>query len=333
MSFSRIAGVGHYVPKRVVTNQELEKRMDTTDAWIQERTGIRERHFFDPDKDTVANMGAAAAQMALDRAGLNAQDVDFIVFATLSSDYYFPGSGVLMQRELGIPGIGALDIRTQCTGFIYSLSVADQFIKSGMYRRVLVVGSEIQSSIMNISNEGRAMAVIFGDGAGAAVLEATGDANHRILSTHLHADGRYAEELMQKEPGGSRRGRWMTPEMVEAGGADPYMNGSMVFKHAVIRFPEVIQEALDANGYEAKDLDLLIPHQANLRISEFVRQKLNLPEEKVFNNIQRYGNTTAGSIPIALSEAYEAGKIKPGSLVCLAAFGSGFTWASALLRW
>ncbi len=333
MSYSKIAGVGHYVPQRVVTNQELEERMDTTDAWIQERTGIRERRFFDPDKDTVASMGAAAARIALDRAGLRNQDIDFIVFATLSSDYYFPGSGVLMQRELGIPGIGALDVRTQCTGFIYALSVADQFIKSGMYRNVLVVGSEIQSSIMNISNEGRAMAVIFGDGAGAVVLQATDDTYHRILSTHLHADGRYAEELMQKEPGGSRRGRWMTREMIEAGGADPYMNGSTVFKHAVVRFPEVIQEALNANGQTPQDIDLLIPHQANLRISEFVRQKLNLPEEKVFNNIQRYGNTTAGSIPIALSEAWEAGKVKENDLICLAAFGSGFTWASALIRW
>jgi 3-oxoacyl-[acyl-carrier-protein] synthase-3 len=202
-----------------------------------------------------------------------------------------------------------------------------------MYRTVLVVGSEIQSSIMNISNEGRAMAVIFGDGAGAVVLQASTDGGHRILSTHLHADGRYAEELMQKEPGGSRPGRWMTREMVEAGGADPYMNGSTVFKHAVVKFPEVIQEALDAQGLTAQDIDLLIPHQANLRISEFVRQKMGLPEEKVFNNIQKYGNTTAASIPIALSEAWEAGRIQPGHLVCLAAFGSGFTWASALIRW
>lgn len=333
MNYARILGCGHYVPERIVTNQELETRMDTTDAWIQERTGIRERRFFDPDSDTVASMGARAARTALQRAGLQPQDVDFIVFATLSSDYYFPGSGVLMQRELAIPGIPALDVRMQCSGFVYALSIADQFIRTGMYRTVLVVGSEIQSSIMNISNEGRAMAVIFGDGAGAVVLQASHDPGHRILSTHLHADGRYAEELMQKEPGGSRPGRWMTRERIEAGGADPYMNGSTVFKHAVVKFPEVIQEALDAQGLTAQDLDLLIPHQANLRISEFVRQKMGLPEEKVFNNIQKYGNTTAASIPIALSEAWEAGRIQPGHLVCLAAFGSGFTWASALIRW
>jgi 3-oxoacyl-[acyl-carrier-protein] synthase-3 len=333
MNYARIIGCGHYVPKRIVTNQELETRMDTTDAWIQERTGIRERRFFDPDSDTVASMGARAARTALERAGLQPQDVDFIVFATLSSDYYFPGSGVLMQRELAIPGIPALDVRMQCSGFMYALSIADQFIRTGMYRTVLVVGSEIQSSMMNISNEGRAMAVIFGDGAGAVVLQASTDSSHRILSTHLHADGRYAEELMQKEPGGSRAGRWMTREMIEAGGADPYMNGSTVFKHAVVKFPEVIGEALDAQGLTAQDIDLLIPHQANLRISEFVRQKMGLPEEKVFNNIQKYGNTTAASIPIALSEAWEAGRIQPSHLVCLAAFGSGFTWASALIRW
>jgi len=333
MSYARIIGCGHYVPERIVTNQELEIRMDTTDAWIQERTGIRERRFFNPDSDTVAGMGTRAARTALERAGLQPQDVDFIVFATLSSDYYFPGSGVLMQRELEIPGIPALDVRMQCSGFVYALSIADQFIRTGMYQTVLVVGSEIQSSIMNISNEGRAMAVIFGDGAGAVVLQASTDPGHRILSTHLHADGRYAEELMQKEPGGSRPGRWMTREMIEAGGADPYMNGSTVFKHAVVKFPEVIGEALDAQGLMAQDIDLLIPHQANLRISEFVRQKMGLPEEKVFNNIQKYGNTTAASIPIALSEAWEAGRIQPGHLVCLAAFGSRFTWASALIRW
>jgi len=333
MSYARIIGCGHYVPERIVTNQELETRMDTTDAWIQERTGIRERRFFNPDFDTVAGMGARAARTALERAGLQPQDVDFIVFATLSSDYYFPGSGVLMQRELEIPGIPALDVRMQCSGFVYALSIADQFIRTGMYQTVLVVGSEIQSSIMNISNEGRAMAVIFGDGAGAVVLKASTDPSHRILSTHLHADGRYAEELMQKEPGSSRPGRWMTREMIEAGGADPYMNGSTVFKHAVVKFPEIIGEALDAQGLTAQDIDLLIPHQANLRISEFVRQKMGLPEEKVFNNIQKYGNTTAASIPIALNEAWEAGRIQPGYLVCLAAFGSGFTWASALIRW
>jgi 3-oxoacyl-[acyl-carrier-protein] synthase-3 len=278
-------------------------------------------------------MGARAARVALERAGLQPPDVNFIVFATITPDYYFPGGGVLVQRELDIPTIGALDIRNQCSGFIYALSVADQFIKSGMYKTVLVIGSEIQSSLLDLSDEGRGMAVIFGDGAGAVVLQATEDPAHRILSTHLHADGRYAEELMVKDPGSSRPGRWITPEMIETGGTDPYMNGQAVFKQAVVRFPEVIREALEKNGCAASDIDLLVPHQANLRITNHVQETMGLPAEKVVSNIQRYGNTTAASIPIALSEAWEAGRIQPGNLVCLAAFGSGFTWASALIRW
>lgn len=333
MYYSKITGVGHYVPARVVTNQDLEKLMDTSDAWIQERTGIKERRFFEPGTDTVANMGTRAARMAMHRAGIEASDVDFIVFATITPDYYFPGCGVLLQRELGLTSIGALDIRNQCTGFIYAISVADQFIKTGMYKNILVVGAEIQSTIMDISNKGRTMAVIFGDGAGAVVLQATEDKEHRILSTHLHADGKYAEELIVKDPGSSREGRWINKEMIESGGTDPYMNGNAVFKHAVIRFPEVIKEALDANGYGKEDIDMLVPHQANYRITSYVREQLGLPEEKVFSNIHKYGNTTAASIPIALSEACQEGKIQPGDLVCLAAFGSGFTWGSALIRW
>ncbi len=333
MLFSKITGVGHYVPERVVTNQELEQYMSTTDAWIRERTGIQERRYFKPGTDTVANMGTRAARVALERAGLQPRDVDFIVFASITPDYYFPGGGVIVQRELGLETVGALDVRNQCSGFLYALSVADQFIKGGMYRTILVIGSEIQSSLIDLSDKGRAMAVIFGDGAGAVVLQATEDPQHRILSTHLHADGRHAEELMVKDPGSSRAGRWITKETVEAGGTDPYMNGQAVFKQAVIRFPEVIREALDKNGYGPGDIDLLVPHQANLRISTHVQETLGLAPEKVVNNIQRYGNTTAASIPIALSEAWEAGRVQPGHLVCLAAFGSGFTWASALIKW
>lgn len=333
MTYSTITGVGHYVPERIVTNHDLERLIDTSDAWIQERTGIRERRFFQPGTDTVSSMGSRASRIALERAGLQPQDIEFIIFATITPDYYFPGCGVLLQRELDIPGIGALDIRNQCTGFIYAVSVADQFIKSGMYKTILVVGAEIQSSVMDISDKGRAMAVIFGDGAGAVIMQASGHPKRHVLSTHLHADGRYAEELIVKDPGGSRAGRWISKEMIDSGGTDPFMNGNAVFKHAVARFPEVIMEALQANGYSVADIDMLIPHQANLRITSYVREKLNLSEEKVFTNIEKYGNTTAASIPIALSEAWEAGKIKPGHLVCLAAFGSGFTWGSALLRW
>ena len=333
MPHSQITGAGHYLPETVVTNHDLEKLMDTSDAWIRERTGIRERRYFTPGIDTVANMAARAARMALANAGLQPADVDFIVFATITPDYYFPGCGVLLQRELGLAGTGALDIRNQCSGFIYALSVADQFIRSGMYKTVLVVGSEIQSTFVDMTTEGRNVAVIFGDGAGAVVLQATDDAGHRILSTHLHADGTYAEELAVKDPGSSRPGHWITHEMIDNGGTTVVMNGQNVFKHAVVRFPEVIQEALDANGYTTADINLLIPHQANLRITNHVGGKMGLPPEKVMSNIEHYGNTTAASIPIALSEALAQGRIQSGDLVCLAAFGSGFTWASALIRW
>ncbi|RYF78068.1 MAG: beta-ketoacyl-ACP synthase III, partial [Cytophagaceae bacterium] len=266
-------------------------------------------------------------------AGVTAADVDLIVYATITPDYYFPGSAFLMQRELGMDGIAVIDVRQQCSGFVYALSIADQFIKGGTYKTVLVIGSEIQSSLLNKSTEGRNVAVIFGDGAGAAVVQATTDPDHRILSTHLHADGRYAEDLMVKDPGSSRDGRWLTEATLAAGDYNVAMNGNAVFKHAVVRFMEVINEALDANGYTADDLDLLVPHQANIRISDYVRQQMNLPAEKVFNNIHKYGNTTAASIPIAMTEAFDEGRIQPGNLVCLAAFGSGFTWASALIRW
>jgi 3-oxoacyl-[acyl-carrier-protein] synthase-3 len=330
---TEIAGVGHYVPDRVVPNAELEQLMDTTDAWIQERTGIKERRWFEEGKDTTANMGANAARRALEQAGLQPDDVQLIVFATLSPDYIFPGSGVLLQRELGIKdNIPALDVRNQCSGFVYALSVGDQFIRTGMYDTVLVVGSEIHSSGLDKSTRGRAVSVIFGDGAGAVVLRPCTREGHGILSTHLHAQGEFAEELIVKEPGSNREDR-VRVAMENQEEMYPYMNGTNVFKHAVVRFPQVINEALTQNGYQPSDVDMLIPHQANLRITQFVQQKMQLPDDKVFSNIQRYGNTTAASVPIALSEAIEAGKIKRGDLVCLAAFGSGFTWASALIRW
>lgn len=331
--YSSIKGLGFYVPDHVVTNDDLTQYMATSDAWIQERTGIKQRRFFTYGKDTNASMATAASRTALERAGLRASDVELIVYATLSPDYYFPGSAFLMQRELGLEGIPVIDVRQQCSGFVYALSIADQFIKTGMYKTALVVGSEIQSTLMDKTTEGRGVAVIFGDGAGAAVLQATTDPDHRILSTHLHADGRYAEELYLKDPGSSRPDHFITADTASAGGASVVMNGNTVFKHAVVRFMEVINESLAANGYQADDISLLVPHQANIRISEYVRQQMNLPEEKVFNNIQFYGNTTAASIPIALTEAYEQGRVKPGDLICLAAFGSGFTWASALIRW
>ncbi|GAB3889129.1 3-oxoacyl-ACP synthase III family protein [Spirosoma agri] len=332
-TYSRITGLGFYVPDNIVTNDDLTQYMETSDAWIQERTGIKQRRFFTYGKETNSSMATAAARMALDRAGLDAKAVDLIVYATLSPDYYFPGSAFLMQRELGLEGTAVIDIRQQCSGFVYALSIADQFIKSGMYKTALVIGSEIQSTFLDKTTEGRGIAVIFGDGAGAAVVQATTDPEHRILSTHLHADGRYAEELYLKDPGSSRPDHFITADTATSGGSRVVMNGNTVFKHAVVRFMEVINEGLNANGYTHEDLDLLVPHQANIRISGYVQQQMNLPDEKVFNNIQKYGNTTAASIPIALTEAFEQGKIKSGDLVCLAAFGSGFTWASALIKW
>lgn len=333
MRNSRIVGMGFYVPENVVTNNDLSKMMDTDDQWIQERTGIKERRWVVPGEDSTSGMGVKAATMALEQANMDASEIDFIVFATLSPDYYFPGPGVLVQQALGLDTIGALDVRNQCSGFIYGLSVADQYIKTGMYKNVLVIGSELHSGGLDKTTRGRGVSVIFGDGAGAAVLSACDEAKG-ILSTHLHSEGAHATELALIGPATNR---WVNEIIAENDDKDesyfPYMNGSYVFKHAVTRFPQVIGEALEKNGYSASDIDMLIPHQANLRISQFVQKKLQLSDDQVFNNIMKYGNTTAASIPIALTEAVQKGKVSEGDLVCLAAFGSGFTWASALIRW
>lgn len=332
MAFSIITGTGHYLPERVVTNAELSEIIDTSDEWIVERTGIHERRFIDPSHDTLANMAAKASEMALKNAKMNASEIDFIIFATITPDYFFPGSGVLLQRELGIETIGAMDIRNACSGFIYALSTADAFIRSGMYKNILVIGGEIQSTALDLTTRGRNTAVIFGDGVGAVIVSASESPG--ILSTHLHSEGKYAEELYVKDPGSSRPHAERQPEQIlDTSSFKVYMNGNMVFKHAVLRFMEAINEALEHNGLKKEDIDLLIPHQANLRISQFIQKKLDLSDDRVYNNIMRYGNTTAASIPIALSEAVSEGKIKNDDLVCFAAFGSGFTWASALLKW
>lgn len=332
MLHSKITGVGKYLPETVVTNGDLSKLMDTTDEWIIERTGIKERRFFKEGEDSVSSMGAKAAEQALARAGKKPEDVDFIVFATLSSDYNFPGSGVLMQRKLPFRQIGALDVRAQCSGFIYALSVADQYIRSGTYKTILVVGSEVQSNVFEMSDRGRNMAVIFGDGAGAVVLEATEEANKGILTTKLHSDGRFAEELFLEHPGSRRKERF-NADMIEKGELLPYMNGKLVFMNAVKYFPEVIREALTECNLKEADIDLLVPHQANARITVAVQREFNLPDEKVVSNIDKYGNTTAASIPIGLCEAWEEGRVKEGDLIAIAGFGSGFMWASALIRW
>jgi 3-oxoacyl-[acyl-carrier-protein] synthase III len=349
MNRSKIAGIGMYVPDNVFTNADMMKYMDTSDEWIQERTGIKERRFAHRTRETTTTMAIKAAEIAIERAGITAQDIDFIVFATLSPDYYFPGCGVLVQRAMKMKEIGALDVRNQCSGFVYALSVADQFIKTGMYKNILVIGSEKHSFGLDFSTRGRNVSVIFGDGAGAVVLQPATNEGQGILSTHLHSDGESAEILAMYNPG-THANYWteqnlaqfdeaaigemfMSHQMIDAAQNFPFMDGPSVFKKAVVKFPEVIMEALAANGCQPSDINMLIPHQANLRISQFVQQKLGLRDDQVHNNIQYYGNTTAASVPIALCEAWQQGKVKEGDLVCLAAFGSGFTWASALIRW
>jgi len=331
---SKISGLGYYVPDNVVTNDDLSKIMDTNDEWIVERTGIHERRHKVLEEDTTSGMGVKAAKKAMERAGVKAEDIDFVVFATLSPDYYFPGPGVMLQKALGLNTVAALDIRAQCSGFIYALSVADQYIKTGMYKTILVVGSEVHSAGLDMTTRGRAVSVIFGDGAGAAVLTRSEDETG-ILSTHIHSQGEHAEELALIAPG--MGGRWVSDILKDNDPDDlsymPHMNGQFVFKNAVVRFSEVIMEGLEANNLQVSDIDMLIPHQANLRISQFIQQKFGLSDDQVYNNIQKYGNTTAASVPIALTEAWEQGKIKAGDLVVLAAFGSGFTWGSVVLKW
>ena len=344
-----IAGIGHYVPANIVTNNDLLQYMDTSDEWIQERTGIKERRYAHRTEETTTTMGVEAATIAMQRAGITKDEVDFIIFATISPDYYFPGCGVLLQRAMQMKEVGALDIRNQCSGFVYALSVADQFIKTGMYKNILLVASEKHSFGLDFSTRGRNISVIFGDGAAAVVLQPAKEEGRGILSTHLHSDGENAEMLAMCNPG-THANHWlqqpvadfdeapvgemfMSHAMIDKAQNFPNMDGQAVFKKAVVKFPEVIMEALTQNNFTTADLKLLVPHQANLRIAQFVQQKLKLRDDQVFNNIQKFGNTTAASIPIALSEAWEHGKIKNGDLICVAAFGSGFTWASALMRW
>jgi len=347
MLSSKIAGIGKYLPSNVVTNQDLTAYMETSDEWIVERTGIKERRYAHRTEETTTTMAVEAAKIAIERAGTTAADIDFIVFATLSPDYYFPGCGVLVQRAMGMKEIGALDIRNQCSGFVYALSVADQFIKTGMYKNILVIGSEKHSFGLDFNTSGRNVSVIFGDGAGAVVLQPATSEGQGILSTHLHSDGAAAEILAMYNPG-THANHWgeyanfdeaeigqmfMSHNMIDSAQNFPFMDGPSVFKKAIVKFPEVILEALQNNGYTPSDLNMLIPHQANLRIAQFVQQKLGLRDDQVYNNIMQYGNTTAASVPIALCEAFENNLIKEGDLVCLAAFGSGFTWASALIKW
>lgn len=330
MRGSRLTGMGHYLPERVVTNADLSELMDTTDEWIVKRTGIRERRWVEGDVG-ASDLAVHAANQALEDAGLDATDLDMIIFATLSPDINFPGSSCLLQDRLSCPGIATLDVRNQCTGFVYSLAIADQFIRTGAMSNVLVVGAEVHSSGLDISTRGRDLAVLFGDGAGAAVLSAT-EGESRILDSRLHADGSLHDILMLDAPA-SRKNPRLTEAMLAEGLHYPKMRGKAVFKHAVDRIPEVVGEILQANGKELKDVALVVPHQANLRINELVCRRMGLAPERMVHNIQRYGNTTAASIPIALHEAVQDDRVKSGDLVLLAAFGAGLTWGANLIRW
>ncbi len=328
---SRILGMGAYVPANVVTNHDLAVMMETTHEWIVERTGIVERRWVLPGEGG-AEMATHASKQALERAGLTVKDIDLIIYATLSPDHGFPGTAVFVQRMLGIKDIPCLDIRQQCTGFVYGLSIADAFVRSGQYKTVLLIGAEVHSTGLDKTTRGRDVTVLFGDGAGAAVIGRAVDDKQMILSTHLHADGADAEMLWLEYPA-SREHPRITEEAMLAGKHYPSMNGKRVFKHAVAKLPAVLMEAMITNNVQLKDIDMLIPHQANLRINQMVAHMIGMPPEKTHNNIQKYGNTTAASIPICMNEAIELGKIKRGDLVAIIAFGAGLTWGSCLVRY
>ncbi len=326
-----ISGTGFYLPPRIVTNDELSTYMDTSDEWIQERTGIKERHYVEKGEGP-SDIAIPATKQALNAAGLKVSDIDFIIFATSTPDFYAPGSGCLLQEKMGFNEIGALDIRVQCSGFIYGLSIAEQYIRTGTFKNILLIGAEVQSTAMDLTNAGRDTAIIFGDGAGAAIISAT-DEDRGVLSTHMHSEGKYLKELWLESPASNAGYPRINKEALDEGKQFLKMNGKEVFRHAVTRFPEVINEALEANNLTSENIDLLIPHQANLRITQMVQKRLSLRNEQVFSNIHKYGNTTAATIPIALAEAFNEGKIKDGDLLVLAAFGAGFTWASAIMKW
>ena len=326
-----ISGTGFYLPPRIVTNDELSSYMDTTDEWIQERTGIKERRYVEKGVGP-SDLAIPATEQALEAAGLTVSDIDFIIFATSTPDFYAPGSGCVLQEKMGFNEIGALDIRVQCSGFIYGLSIAEQYIRTGNFKNILLIGAEVQSTAMNLTDEGRDTAIIFGDGAGAAIISAT-EENRGILSTHMHSEGKYLKELWLEAPASNAGHPRITREVLDEGKQYLKMNGKEVFRHAITRFPEVINEALEANNLTSENINLLIPHQANLRITQMVQKRLGLSNDQVFSNIHKYGNTTAATIPIALAEAFNEGRIKEGDILVLAAFGAGFTWASAIMKW
>ena len=331
MPRSRFLGTGLAVPDQVVTNDDLSRVMDTSDEWIRTRTGIRERRWV-RESETGVDLALRATRQALAAADLHERDLDAIVYATSTPDHFAPGNGVFLQQALGVGTIPAIDIRTQCSGYVYALAVADGWIRTGLYRHILVVGAEVQSTGMDVSTRGRHVSVIFADGAGAAVLGPVEDDTRGILAFDLHSEGAHAEKLWVDSPGSMYHPR-VSPEHIEAGRHFLQMDGKEVFRHAVVRMPESVRAVLASVGRSTADLSLLLAHQANLRISEMMQRELGLRDDQVYNNIQHYGNTTAATIPILLDECVRGGRIKPGDLVVMTAFGSGFLWGSAAVRW
>ena len=328
---TQFLATGFHVPGRIVTNDELATMMDTSDEWIVQRSGIKTRHWVSAG-DTGVSLALEASRKALGKAGLAPADVDCIIYCTCTPDHFEPGNGVFLQRELGLTDIPAVDVRNQCSGFLYGLSIADAWIRTGQYRCVLLVGAEVHSRGLDKTTRGRDTAVLFGDGAGAAVLAPVEHNGRGVLSTHIFADGRHAEKLWVDGPG-LAHDPYVSVDMLERGLHRPAMEGREVFKFASIKMPESVAIALQANGLSPADVTLLVPHQANLRIIEMVQKAAGLRAEQVYSNIQRYGNTTAASIPIALDEALAEGRLARGDLLLLTAFGSGFTWGSAAIRW
>jgi 3-oxoacyl-[acyl-carrier-protein] synthase-3 len=331
MPRTEFISTGYYVPERVVTNLELESYMTTSDEWIRKRSGIEERRWC-KEGQGGSDMAQVATERALEKAGMEADEIDCIVVATISPDYFFPGTGVFLQRKLGLSEIPCFDLRNQCSGFLYGLEMADALIRMGQYRRILLVGTEIHSTGLQVNDVGRDTAVLFGDGAGVAILGPTDDEDRGVRAVRTHADGNYAEKLWAPAPA-CIKNPFISKQDIDDMLVRPFMEGKEVFRHAVTRMPQAIHEVLDEAGLTIDQVDMVIPHQANLRIAEMVQRRLGLPDDKMYNNIMRYGNTTAASIPIALSEAVDEGKIERGDLVAFAAFGSGFTWGGALVRW
>ncbi len=331
MTRTAILGMGHYVPSKVVTNDDLAKMFDTSDEWIQQRTGIKERRYVEESGIGSSDLAIPAVKMACQNAGIELSDIDALIFATLSPDHEFPGTGCFLQEKLGIGGIPVLDVRNQCSGFLYGLKVADAWVRCGMYQRVAIVGAEVHSTALDFSDEGRDVTVLFGDGAACAIVGPTEDESRGVIDVEIHADGSGAKLLWIEAPASNHNPR-ITHEMIDNRAIYPSMNGKQVFRWATAKMPEVAMSVLDRAGLTVNDLDLMVPHQANMRINEFVAGKLQIPHEKVVHNIQKYGNTTAASIPLALSEAIQEGRAKKGDLVLFAAFGAGFTWGAGLVR-